>query len=419
MKHLLSILLLFFSFASNAQTWKSVPRIDISLSPAGRFTRPWNQFEFNPYTNKLWFVSDIRVSIMETDGNFKVIQDNEELGNLMTGIKLTFAFTPNRVYYASWYESLWAFDNYVSVPILSGLTDFSGLASNGDTVYATMANGFSVGMKKYTETGGTVQTNHYPEKVIAKNEFMYAYTLGSSGSLFYYYGPNWNDGAYLTSDPLFLTGALNDIKFSNQTDTLFIAGENGISLAYNYFTVANITPSNTTNMPSSNVLEIDFGANDTLWAVFGDTNGDPFSIAKLSGNTWIDVLDNASSPIDFSNFWGMAIDTLGNPYFIDNQYLHTIISPSSPGWLGLESLSVSNFQTLISPNPSNDKIKITYSQPSLKEVYITDTQGKIVQTLTSSSKEVNIDISTWQKGVYFVKSVEKNGKSSFNRFVKE
>jgi len=221
------------------------------------------------------------------------------------------------------------------------------------------------------------------------------------------------------SDPLFLPGTLNDIKFSNQTDTLFIAGENGISLAYNYFTVANITPSNTTNMPSSNVLEIDFGADDTLWAVFGDTNGDPFSIAKLSGNTWIDVLDNANSPIDFTNFWGMAIDTLGNPYFIDNLFLHTIINSTSPGWLGLESLSVSNFQTLISPNPSNDKIKITYSQQSIKDIYITDVQGKIVQTLASNSKEVNIDISTWQKGVYFVKSVEKNGNSSFNRFVKE
>jgi len=110
---------------------------------------------------------------------------------------------------------------------------------------------------------------------------------------------------------------------------------------------------------------------------------------------------------------------LGNPYFIDNQYLHTIISPSSPGWLGLESLSVSNFQTLISPNPSSDKIKISYSQLSIKDIYITDAQGKIVETLTSSSKEIEIDVSTWQKGVYFVKSVEKNGNSSFGRFVKE
>jgi len=419
MNYLLSILLLFFSFASNAQTWKSVPRIDTSLTPIYRFKKPWNQFEFNPYTNKLWFVSDNGVSIMETDGNFKVIQDNGELGNLMTGIKLTFAFTPNRVYYASWYESLWAFDNYVSVPILSGLTDFSGLASNGDTVYATMANGFSVGMKKYTESGGTVQTSQYPPNVIAKNDFLFAYRLNPLSQIGYYYGPNWNDFTYISTDPMYISSSTNDVQFANETDTFYIASSNGISKVYNYSIFENITPSNTTNMPSSNVLEIDFGANDTLWAVFGDTNGDPFSIAKLSGNTWIDVLDNGNSPIDFTNFWGMAIDTLGNPYFIDNLFLHTIISPSSPGWLGLESLSVSNFQTLISPNPSNDKVKITYSQQSIKDIYITDVQGKIVQTLTSSSKEVNIDIFKWQKGVYFVKSVEKNGNSSFGRFVKE
>jgi len=418
MNYLLSILLLFFSFASNAQTWKSVPRIDTSLTPIYRFKKPWNQFEFNPYTNKLWFVSDNGVSIMETDGNFKVIQDNGELGNLMTGIKLTFAFTPNRVYYASWYESLWAFDNYVSVPILSGLVGYNDLTANGDTVYA-IASGNNLGMRKFTEIGGVIQTNHHLLNALAKGDFFYFYNSPSVNVVGYYYGPNLLDYNFITSDPLFLGGTLNDIKFSNQTDTLFIAGENGISLAYNYFTVANITPSNTTNMPSSNVLEIDFGANDTLWAVFGDTNGDPFSIAKLSGNTWIDVLDNGNSPIDFTNFWGMAIDTLGNPYFIDNLFLHTIISPSSPGWLGLESLSVSNFQTLISPNPSNDKVKMTYSQQSIKDIYITDAQGKIVQTLTSSSKEVNIDISKWQKGVYFVKSVEKNGNSSFGRFVKE
>tara|TARA_R110002072_G_scaffold4095_3_gene28955 strand:- start:276 stop:1535 length:1260 start_codon:yes stop_codon:yes gene_type:complete len=419
MNYLLSILLLFFSFASNAQTWKSVPRIDISLSPAGRFTRPWNQFEFNPYTNKLWFVSDTRVSIMETDGNFKIIQDNEELGNMMTGIKLKFAFTPNNIYYASWYESLWTFNNYVTAPVLSGLAGFEDITSNEDTIYITTPGVGGLGLRKYTDAGGVIQSNNYPYRVSSKGIYLYIHKIESSNQVGYLTGPNISDYAILNNDPLYLLANINEVKFSNQTDTLYIAGENGISLAYNYFTVANITPSNTTNMPSSNVLEIDFGANDTLWAVFGDTNGDPFSIAKLSGNTWIDVLDNASSPIDFTNFWGMAIDTLGNPYFIDNQYLHTIISPSSPGWLGLESLSVSNFQTLISPNPSNDKIKITYSQKSIKDIYITDAQGKIVQTLASNSKEVNIDISTWQKGVYFVKSVEKNGKSSFNRFVKE
>jgi len=418
MNYLLSILLLVFSFASNAQTWKSVPRIDTTLTPFYRFQRPWSQFEFNPYTNKLWFISDNNVSIMETDGNFKVIRDNEELGDLMSGIRLQFSFTPNRIYYASWLETLWTFDNYVAVPVLSGLADFTDLKSNGDTLYI-VASGNGEGLRKYTETGGVIQTNNYPTRVEVKNSFLYFHRIESTNQVGYFTGPNILDYAMLNSDPLFLGGTLNDIKFSNQTDTLFIAGENGISLAYNYFTVANITPSNTTNMPSSNVLEIDFGANDTLWAVFGDTNGDAFSIAKLSGNTWIDVLDNGNCPIDFTNFWGMAIDTLGNPYFIDNLFLHTIISSTSPGWLGLESLSVSNFQTLISPNPSNDKIKITYSQQSIKDIYITDVQGKIVQTLTSSSKEVNIDISTWQKGVYFVKSVEKNGKSSFNRFVKE
>jgi len=419
MKHLLSILVLFFSFASNAQTWQSVPRIDTSLTPVSRFTKPWNQFEFNPYTNKLWFVSDIRVSIMETDGNFKVIQNNEELGNLMTGINLKFAFTPSRVYYASWYESLWTFNNYVTAPVLSGLAGFEDITSNEDTIYITTPGVGGLGLRKYTDAGGVIQSNNYPYRVSSKGIYLYIHKIESSNQVGYLTGPNISDYAILNNDPLYLLANINEVKFSNQTDTLYIAGENGISLAYNYFTVANITPSNTTNMPSSNVLEIDFGANDTLWAVFGDTNGDPFSIAKLSGNTWIDVLDNASSPIDFTNFWGMAIDTLGNPYFIDNLFLHTIISSTSPGWLGLESLSVSNFQTLISPNPSNDKIKMTYSQQSIKDIYITDAQGKIVQTLTSSSKEVNIDISTWKKGVYFVKSVEKNGKSSFGRFVKE
>src|SRR5690606_10837937 len=92
---------------------------------------------------------------------------------------------------------------------------------------------------------------------------------------------------------------------------------------------------------------------DKLWAIFGDSSDEPIGIAKLEGTNWVDY--TANCPVDFSNFLGMEIDTLGNVWLADDQALHTLLGPNSPAWL---SLAENNLALQVYPNPASNLIHI-------------------------------------------------------------
>ncbi|MBL4862008.1 MAG: T9SS type A sorting domain-containing protein [Crocinitomicaceae bacterium] len=414
MRYLVVTFIMILSSAIQAQTWKSLSKLD---GGGGNFISPYGQFEINPYTNDIWFVSNDKASIIEDDGTVIIFLPNNELGSLYIGNPLKFVFTPNHVYYFKTDENLYSFDSYVSSLVLATIPDLINITSNEDTVYLATDNW--VGVKKYTESGGIVQTNYFAQEFSVKGQFMYVHDIGVSDQIGYYYGANYDDFALINSDPDFLGGTVNDVKFTNNSDMFYVASQNGISYALNYGFVGNISSTNTTNMPSDNVLEIDFDPNDVLWATFGDVNGDAFAIAHLDGTNWVDIYDSGNSPINFSQYFGMAIDTLGNPYFCDLDNLHTIATATSPTWVGVDELTNNKLSVLVHPNPANDLVSVAFDDNDTYSVIVTDINGKLIKSYDDVHNELTINISSWKNGVYIIRSIDEKGSASNNKFIKQ
>jgi hypothetical protein len=383
----------FYSFNYiHAQTWQSIHKNQFGN------TTPWNQFVINPYTNDIWMVNENKAAVIQNDGSIQQFT-SVELGQLWNGSHLQFAFTPNDIYYAINLYGLFKFTGFTSVNVNSALPDYLNLQSNADTIFVT--TGYPNGFIKYTQ-GNSEVFNRFYLKINARNNFFYGH---DGSSMIYQYDQQSNSQTNLTSDPNYLQGIFHDTKFSRFSDTLYIGGRKGISYAYNYDILDTITPNNTSNMPSPNVLELEFDHLDQLWAVFGDTTDTPFAIAKLEGSTWTNFIDATNSPIDFSNFLGLEIDTLGNLWVADNLYLHTLMTATSPGWLGTTSLDPQSNLAIL-PNPAQNTFCISGGLND-GEIEIIDLQGRKV---LSSASGTDIDISQLNTGQYFVVIEQKTNK---------
>jgi hypothetical protein len=385
------------------QTWQSINKV-------GSFeTSPNRSFQINPYTNDLWLIQDTKVAVIENNGTIRNFAD-ADFGILWPNDRLQFAFTPNDIFYNINLYGFHSFTGYTSTLIDASFEPYLNMTSNLDTVYVTMTN--LNGFRKFYN--GTIEsyTKNFTE-IVAKSSFVYG---NNGGSSIYQYIQSTDIATSLNSDPQYLWCIYNDTKFSRHTDTFYVGSTQGISFAYNYDFLDTITPNNTFNMPSANVLEMEFDADDSLWAVFGDVNGDAFALAKLEGDTWTNIYDASNSPIIFSSFFGLEIDTLGNLWVADQQYLHTLLTPNSPGWLSLlENEKAISFS--ISPNPSTDFITVK-SESIIDMVEIVDLQGRKVHSMDYHSINPIVNVVDLKEGSYFIKVVSGNNVE-FEQFVKE
>jgi hypothetical protein len=245
-----SIILLIYTLVwsiSNAQTWKSIPKTE-------SFKRTPRHFKVNPYQNQLWFIWDEEVNMIEENGTRHTFSENE-LGELWIVDDLSFAFTPTNIYYSKDVYGLYSFDNFVSELVYSD-SNIRGIKSNFDTIYIKRANSpfYKLSNDQILTTNKTLLN------LEAKNEYLYA----DIGIIAQINGPNSTDWNYLYTDPEYLQSELNYFCFSRNTDTFYLASKLGISFAYNYDFLDTITPNNTTNMPSANVLEMEFDLQDRL-----------------------------------------------------------------------------------------------------------------------------------------------------------
>lgn len=352
-----------------SQTWQSIYRVNTFEY------RPYNQFSINPYTNDIWLVDIYDIAVIENDGDIVLNEHNFNTGYLCCG-KLGVAFTPTHQYYIHDNGGLFQFDNYISVEKYHLNNDeFNGtILSNGDTLYITQT-GPGYGVVMTWSESDTIITNRVDKKVAVNSNYHYA--LFDYGDIRRYLAI---DGAYnnLTGDPEYLFNRCNDMKFSRYTDTLYVATVNGISRAYIDDFVDNFSQANTSNMPSNNVLELEFDANDDLWAVFGDANDEAIAIARLEGTTWTDLIDGTNSPIYWGDFYGLEFDTLGNLWVAAKDHLHTILTPNSPGWLGLHAEPALG-AAHIYPNPSSGELHIELPEDvQLQRLIIRDLFGREV-----------------------------------------
>ncbi|MGJ8660880.1 MAG: T9SS type A sorting domain-containing protein [Bacteroidota bacterium] len=366
------------------------------------------QFTIDPYTNSIWLVNQFKVAVIENDGTKRFFDDNE-LG-FISGQDLKFVFTQNDIYYIRYTYGLYSFTNYDSVMVNSSFNHYRTINTNADTLYIALE--YPNWIRKFINNTFTYIYKPYAE-ILAKNQFIY-YSNGSS-SLGQYQVSN-DSTISLNNDPEYLYGIYYDTKFSKKTDSLYVGGRRGISIGYNYDFIDTITPANTINMPSSRVLEMEFDNKDSLWAVFGDTNDVAFAIAKLEGNTWVNRFNASNCPIEFSSFRGLEIDTAGNLWACDNFYLHTLITTSSPSWLGAEEIS-QEIELTVFPNPTSENVHLSSIHLKGSTIEIQDLKGRIVFEQVASENQMEIDTQKWKKGVYTIQLKTKSRKTHYSKIV--
>lgn len=76
---------------------------------------------------------------------------------------------------------------------------------------------------------------------------------------------------------------------------------------------------------------------------------------------------------------------------------------------------VKDFDVLVYPNPANDHLSISFPVEGQYKLYIYDAIGKQKTTRQFSSNKVNIDVSSWKKGVYIF--VLETKRKTFNKRV--
>jgi hypothetical protein len=390
MRFLLIILLGLFASSSTAQTWQSIPRIELD-NTVGIF-----QFSIDPYTNNIWVNAEDQVAVIENDGTIRVFTTaSGELATMWWGSELRFAFTPSHTYCASISYGLRSFDNYIAQPEYSFSNYVGGLSSDQDTLFISGVD-ISGDTRMVMFTEGVIDVEiKGASLMVSKNGYEYAV---NSEPCFYI--PPFSNITYLYEDSEYLQATYNDVKFTRLTDTLYASGKLGINKVFNYDVFDTITPNNTVNMPSPNVLEMEWDHQDNLWAVFGDAQDDAIAIARLNENVWVDLIDDSNSPIDFSTLYGLEIDTLGNIWVSDFDALHTIITSSSPSWLSTLELTSDNIK--VYPNPTKDILHINSEIKEETEFQIIDTYGRSVLVDKLINGSAVIDISTYNSGIYFL-----------------
>lgn len=405
MRTILTIMIFnFCSWLVNAQSWSSIHKNDSYKRS------PYQQFIIDQYTNDIWINSEDQVSVIEAEGDV-IVFDNNELGPLWIGCNLTLAFTPDGMYFAGENIGLNSFFSYNKQLVYNN--SFFGdryrpISANHDTIYMPFMPpnlDYNYGFKKYTPLS-TSNTNHFFTRIVAKNNQLYGIYVSNYG-LYKILGENNGETIDISNDPENINNNYHSLRFQRYTDTLFVSGPNGINLVYDYNYFDTITPNNTSGMLSPNVLEIEFDHEDKLWAIFGDVNDDPIGIAKLEGTNWIDYAANC--PVDFNNFLGMEIDTLGNVWLADNNALHTLLGPNSPRWLSLEE---NNLSLKVYPNPAQDHIQIDVDQFAFATLH--DLNGREIGKYT----EVSVNTENLQAGVYLLRVHTLDGKVATQKVIK-
>ncbi|MBC9814008.1 hypothetical protein H9Y05_16145, partial [Crocinitomicaceae bacterium CZZ-1] len=255
-------------FYSCAQEWKKYHRDDLGFSYAltdpDYITTPGRHFRINPYDNSLWMTSQYAIQTIASDGAKQFFHFSNTPILVPPYRFVTFEFFPDQVFILDEYNGIYLYENEAISLMYSSSGLFNGIATQADTLYILRENN---PMVKWTDQNLFYLFNGYDAgRIIVKNNrFWLANTFGNVG--LYLRDELGNSISYDTS--LRMDNGNYDFKFSPHHDTLYVAGNKGLSLLHNLAFFDSIAPDNTTNMPPGVILDFEFDADDNIWALFG------------------------------------------------------------------------------------------------------------------------------------------------------
>jgi hypothetical protein len=297
-----------------------------------------------------------------------------------------------------------------TLPVGKGLkyapVTFSNLSANN--VYITTYS--NTGYGNYTIDPTTTAT--YPAYNVSKQEFWqisrtfggttvdltFNYTDASSNILnpaairmAYFNNTDWNDlggtpgGANTTTN-----GNVKVTVVSNFGPFTFGATGNG---------VLPINLTNFTVQKNNNVVNVN-------WTTEQEVNSSYFSVQRSTNRTsWkeigtVNAAGNSNSEINYS-FTDKA------PLKGINYYqLKQVDKDAKAVYSATKSVLFNNlFQAVLSPNPVSDVLNVYLSKTgsSVTNIYLYDSNGKLVKTLATKENVQTINVSGLAKGLYFIK----------------
>lgn len=418
MKNITFILVLFYSLGVSAQTWQTIPSEHYNIykfsSGTATVSNNYSQFEINPYDGSMWFISN------QYDSNFNIkrIQTDGTL-TLFTPANMPFMDMNSRYFYGIDFSSgktfvMHGFDGAFSFDgsTWSHEANFgqgSYVSSDADTLYFGRVNQDLV---RLTETGTTYNWP-YCRRLTVKNGN--AWSTNSFYTSIHKLNSTLDLALPYSSDTSnLLDNTNNDFKFARNSDTLYVAGEQGFSLAFGETFVDTITMNNAPNMPYPSILEFEFDSQDNIWAVFGDGSFQGFFLPTYIGyydrsaQDWTLIYDQSNCPVNFSQHLDIEIDQNDNLWVCDNFDLHVLKINTTPTWLSLVEESTEQFSVF--PNPSSGVISIQTEQ-SVSDIEIRDLSGRLIKSMKYSS-----EIEIKEKGTYLIRLLD-HGKVIGNQKV--
>ena len=163
---------------------------------------------------------------------------------------------------------------------------------------------------------------------------------------------------------------------------------------------ASLDPGTTFVYPTGSWFEVKVNID-----VDGDVAELYFDDAPIYSWTWSEGSTGLSNTIAALNLYPNGQDAEPDSYFVDNVSFHEY-------GLGLaESKKIFD----IYPNPAKKNFSIHAELNSIIEVY--NILGKRIERFPAKNHQSVVDCSNWEKGLYFIKSINESGKDKISKLI--
>jgi hypothetical protein len=402
------VLTFVLPFSVNAQNWTTFNKGDFGI--ISNFWGPNSgikAFKINRQNGDIWWAKFGRIYNISPNGTFT--QHSNATDPILPSTMINVSFQHVEIFKDEVYVvddnggQIYRFDDNTQWSLFSNATDAFFMSVDEDSLWVCQDG---ENLQKYVDGIPT----YYPdgqERLQSRNGIVWSTSSYASDNpnLIRFYEPLTFEYRPAETEDFVLDNYINDFKFMNNSDTFYLAGNQGFSIAVGPQFIDTLTAYNTINQPSGKIVEFEFDSNDNIWALFGSSIGSCSHLAFLdrSTNEWTSVYDENNSPIEFSTLMSLELDGQDNVYVITPDNLHILEVNTLPPWLNVKNQDLVDFQ--IYPNPSNGEFTIQIDEGiEVTDIEIVDLYGKVVKRIPFRT---NIRY-TGDSGVYLIRL--KNGQ---------
>jgi type IX secretion system substrate protein len=213
----------------------------------------------------------------------------------------------------------------------------------------------------------------------------------------------------LGSGRFYLQIDLNDAKSIKEVEVRFaptISTASSLRL-YSIF----VAPVSTGNPLPVKLISMDVyynkinGSAEVFWSTATEINCDYFKVVHLNNQFQeiTSVIKSGNGNSNDINNYSQSFYKLDNEVNYFELYQYDFNGTSS--YLGIEAITVSKKENIVVyPNPTSELVNINIGNNNSVVIYsITSTEGKIIESGKTSLSNISLDLSTENKGTYFVK----------------